>query len=196
MQINFKINTMWRKQKRTRSEMHVEMTVKMYSSFTWGPTHIGGVEGTSGSGMESGGWNNRTIQTSSITTETRVVAALLSGKESQSTVVLLSIFNDQSIATCGNWMLTTIARSTLTQIQITPKWTDIGRPVGDKKGKYSNGGKCRKYKHENKTKTNTCNKKKTTMVTNNNLISFTLSTQWELLFQFYRCGFLCPSVHI
>lgn len=50
--------------------MNVQMTVKMYSSFTWGPIHIGGVEGTSRSGMVSGGWNNRTIQTSSITTET------------------------------------------------------------------------------------------------------------------------------
>lgn len=48
-----------------------QMIVKMYSSFTWGPIHIGGVEGTSWSGMVSGGWNNRTIQTSSITTETR-----------------------------------------------------------------------------------------------------------------------------
>lgn len=62
--------------------MNAKMTVKMYSSFTCDPTHIRGVEGTSGSGMVSGGWNNRTIQTSSITTETRIMAALLSGEES------------------------------------------------------------------------------------------------------------------
>ena len=52
-------------------KMNAQMIVKMYSFFTWGPIHIGGVEGTSRSGMVSGGWNNRTIQTSSITTETR-----------------------------------------------------------------------------------------------------------------------------
>lgn len=73
---------------------------------------------------------------------------------------------------------------------------DRHRPVGDKEGKYSNGGKCQKYKHENKTKTNTYSKKKTTMVTNNNLISFILNTQWELLFQLYRSEFLWPSIHM
>lgn len=70
-QINFKtwsFNGNWKGQK---SEMNAQMIVKMYSSFTWGPIHIGGVEGTSRSGMVSGGWNNRTIQTSSITIETR-----------------------------------------------------------------------------------------------------------------------------
>lgn len=69
--INFKtwlFNGNWKGQK---TEMNAQMIVKMYSSFTWDPIHIGGVEGTSRSGVVSGGWNNRTIQTSSITTETR-----------------------------------------------------------------------------------------------------------------------------
>ena len=79
--------------------MNAQMIVKMYSSFTWDPIHIGGVEGTSGSGMVSGGWNNRTIQTSSITTETGIVAALQSGKDSQLTMVLYySMLKDQNSA--------------------------------------------------------------------------------------------------
>lgn len=157
---------MWWKRKRTDSGMNAKMTVKMYSSFTCGPTHIGGVEGTSGSGMVSGGWNNRTIQTSSITTETRIMAALLSGEELVSSGVTL-IVNGQSITTRqGN--SSSIARSTLTQIWITPKWTDIG--YRRQKRQVFRWREMSKYKHENKTKTNTCSKKKTTMVTIDNQV--------------------------
>lgn len=76
--------------------------------------------------MVSGGWNNRTIQTSSITTETRNSGSttVRQGELVNSGVAL--IVNGQSIATHGNGASRSIARSTLTQIRITPKWTEIG----------------------------------------------------------------------
>lgn len=123
--MSFKMNLMWWKQKRADWD-ECRDDSEMYSSFTWGPTHIGGVEGTSGSGMVSGGWNNRTIQTSSITTETRNSGSttVRQGEVVNSGVTL--IVNEQSIATHGNGTSSSIERSTLTQIQITPKWTEIG----------------------------------------------------------------------
>lgn len=76
--------------------------------------------------MVSGGWNNRTIQTSSITTETRKSGSttVRQGELVNSGVAL--IVNGQSIATHGNGASSSTARSTLTQIRITPKWTEIG----------------------------------------------------------------------
>lgn len=132
----------------------------MYSSFTWDPIHIGGVEGTSGSGMVSGGWNNRTIQTSSITTETGIVAALQSGKDSQLTMVLYySMLKDQNSALDKGkyhpWHTT----------DLTPKGTDIS-PQETKEASIQMEGNVKSTSM--KQKNEHCNlKKKTTMVNSN-----------------------------
>ena len=110
--------------------MNAQMTVKMYSSFTWGPIHIGGVEGTSRSGVVSGGWNNRTIQTSSITTETRNSGSTTVRQGEVLALVLLPIAKGQNGANQGNWTLA-LQHHPWHTTDLTPTGTD--KPTGDKK---------------------------------------------------------------
>lgn len=144
------MNIIWWKLKRTKCEMKAQMMMEVYSSFTWGPVHFGGVEGTSRSGMMSGGWNNRTIQTPSITTDTRNSGSTTvrqgDGVQTRSTFQRWWSGCCQ-IRPSGREHCNTIP---VTQTQLTPPGQTRAYSRPRKEGKYSNGRKCQKYKHETK----------------------------------------------